>query len=92
MSMMPPVTPHSARDSVRNSVLQVRNYTDDEYAQHPPPPFQQDQDYNGDDDHFFDPDILDMDEQYAPEDRVQPHLVDYANPMEALTDLEFVKN
>ncbi len=47
--MVPPVTPHSARDSVRNSVLQVRNYSDNEYAERPPPPFQPGQDYDEED-------------------------------------------
>ncbi|KAI5754193.1 hypothetical protein M8J77_006645 [Diaphorina citri] len=49
-------------------------------------------DFIGDDDHLIDHDALDIDEQFAPQPRVHPHLVDYGNPMEILTDLEFVKD
>jgi len=45
-SVVPPVTPRSARDPVRNSVLQVRNYAGNDYAKHLPPSFQRDQDYD----------------------------------------------
>ncbi|KAI5703721.1 hypothetical protein M8J75_015237 [Diaphorina citri] len=49
-------------------------------------------DFIGDDDHLIDHDALDIDEQFAPQPREHPHLVDYGNPMEILTDLEFVKD
>ncbi|KLO13918.1 hypothetical protein SCHPADRAFT_342034 [Schizopora paradoxa] len=48
-SMVPPLALQSARDSVRNSVLQVRNLPDSEYQQ-PPPPFSQEQGYYEDED------------------------------------------